>query len=72
MQAVPAQMTVPELKAALSAQGLAVSGNKGILVVRLEQAQAAAAGLTYAFGLFALTAAVTVLLLLSIMHLVLA
>lgn len=45
LQAVPAQMTVAELKAALSGLGLAVSGKKGALVSRLEEAQAPAAGL---------------------------
>ena len=41
-------MTVAELKAALSGLGLAVKGTKGILVARLEEAQASAAGLTTA------------------------
>lgn len=42
MQAVPAQMTVAELKAALTAQGLMVKGTKKVLVARLEEAQGAA------------------------------
>ena len=39
-------MTVAELKAALSGLGLAVKGTKPVLVARMEEAQASAAGLT--------------------------
>lgn len=61
-------MTVAELKAALIGQGLVVHGNKGVLVARLEQSQAAAAGLAHVFVCaVACIAALTVVLSLFIM-----